>query len=382
MARKATQLTALFVRKIAQPGKYHDGHGLFLLVRATGAKFWVQRIVVQGRRRDIGLGPVDLVTLAEARAEALANRKLARAGGDPVALRKRPDVPIFRQGLDAVLAIMRPNWRNGGKSEKQWRASLETYAGRLMDRRVDSISSADVMAVLLPIWNDKRETARRVRQRIGAVCKWAVAEGFRTDNPAGDAIGAALPKNGNGRAHFKALLHSEVGAAIAKIRGSQAAVTSKLCYELIALTAVRSGEARLARWDEIDLAARCWTIPAERMKAGRAHEVPLSDRALAVLGEAAQYSDGSGLVFPSVTGRGMSDSSLSKLVRELGIKGTVHGLRSSFRDWCSETGQRREDAEHALAHVVGGVEGAYQRSTLLERRRALMAEWAAYIGGE
>ena len=383
MARLYKALTAVFCRSVTAPGKYRDGEGLFLLVKPSGAKSWVQRITIHGRKRDLGVGGYPLVGLADARRTALENRKLARAGGDPLALRRKPDVPMFRHGLEAVLEVMRPNWRNP-KSEKQWRASLETHAGRLMDRRVDQINSADVMAVLLPIWNEKRETARRVKQRISRVMLWACAEGYRTDDPAGAAISAALPKNGVKRQHFVALPYAEVGEAIAKVRASRAAETTKLCIEFIALTAKRSGEVRGAKWSEIDLAARTWTIPATRMKAGRAHREPLSNRAVAVLGEAAQFADGSELVFPSVTGRALSDSSLSKLVRELGIKGTVHGLRSSWRDWASEqTSAPRAVMEACLAHVEGNeAVAAYARSDVLEKRRALMSRWSQYLGGE
>ena len=238
------------------------------------------------------------------------------------------------------------------------------------------------MAVLLPIWNEKRETARRVRQRIGTIMKWAVAQGYRHDNPAGDAIGAALPKSNGIQKHFRALPHADVAAALATVRASGAAVTTRLAFDFLVLTAARSGEVRRATWAEVDLDAAVWTVPAERMKAQREHRVPLCARAVEILNEARGYADGFGLLFPSVTGRVISDNTLSKLLREQGVAAVPHGFRSSFRDWCSDTGQPREVAEAALAHVVRGVEGAYARSDLFDRRRALMDAWAAYVGTE
>ena len=376
--RRRPGLTAAAV-KHAKPGKHYDLHGLFLLVEPSGAGRWVQRLVIRGRRRDLGLGAYPLVSLAEAREQAFTNRKLARAGGDPVAL-KRSAVPTFAEAAETVIALHEPTWKDGARSANIWRSSLAAYAmPRLGRLPVSDVTTADVMAVLMPVWNEKRVTAGRVRQRIGAVMKWAVAQGFRQDNPAGDAIGAALPRSNGVQKHFRALPHADVAGALAKVRASGAAVTTKLAFEFLVLTAARSGEARLATWDEVDLAAALWTVPAERMKAQREHRVPLSGRAVEVLEAARDYADGSGLLFPSVTGRPLSDMTLSKLVKELGIAAVPHGFRSSFRDWCSDTGQPREVAEAALAHAVRGVEGAYARSDLFDRRRHLMDAWAAYL---
>ena len=213
--------------------------------------------------------------------------------------------------------------------------------------------------------------------------KWAVAQGFRQDNPASDAIGAALPKNGAIRNHQRALPHSEVAAAIAMIRGTDAYRTTVLALEFLVLTAARSGEVREARWDEIDLDAATWTIPADRTKMNREHRVPLSSRALAVLSESLQLKDEAGLVFPSVTGRPLTDSTISKLVRENEIKAVPHGFRLSFRSWAAELSDApREVAELALGHVnPDKVEAAYMRSDLYERRRRPMQEWADYLTG-
>ena len=291
-------------------------------------------------------------------------------------------IPTFAEAADKVIAIHRESWRPGGKSEAQWRASLRTYAfPHLGTKRVDRITTSDVLAVLVPIWSSKRETARRVRQRVGSIMKWAVAEGYREDNPAGDAIGAALPRHGKMTRHFPALPHSQVAAALATVQASGAWIGTKLAFEFLVLTAARSGEVRNSRWQEIDIEGSTWTVPGERMKAGRDHRVPLSRPALAVLGEAHEIAGRPGLIFPAPTGRVLSAMTMTKLVRELGIEAVPHGFRSSFRDWAAEmTDHPREVIEAALAHVVRNkVEAAYRRTDLFERRRRLMEDWASYV---
>ncbi len=381
----AARLTARFSATVTKPGRHGDGNGLYLLIKPSGTKSWVLRTVVHGRRCDIGLGGYPLVSLAEARTAAFEHRKLARAGGDPLARKRRRDIPTFEEAARMVIEIHTPTWRKGGKSAEQWESSLRQYAfPRLGAKCVDTITTADVMAVLVPIWTDKAETARRVRQRISAVMKLAVAQGYRADNPAGEAIAAALPRVGGTPRHFRAVHHAEAGDVVRAVRESQGSLAARLAFEFLVLTAARSGEVRGAMWSEFDLKAAVWTIPGERMKGGRAHRVPLSDRALSLLDEARALDDGSGLVFPSPTGRKpMSNSMLSKPLRELGIDAVPHGFRSTFRDWCSESAQvPRDVAEACLAHVVKGVEGAYARSDLLDRRRTLMARWAAYLNPE
>ena len=379
-------LSPAFVRKASKPGRYNDGNGLFLKVDPSGAKRWGQRLVIHGRQRTLGLGGCALVTLAEAREAALANRKIARSGGDPLAQRRRTaDIPTFESAAATVIELHRHGWRNE-KHAAQWEATLRTYVHPHMGKRsVADITTADVMAVLMPIWNEKPETARRVRQRISTVMKWAVAQGYRGDNPAGDAIGAALPKhNGKTKRHHRALPHGEVAAAIEAVRGSNAGRSVKLAFEFLVLTAARSGEVRLATWDEIDRDAKTWTVPASRMKAGREHRVPLSKRTLAILDEVQALSDGSGLVFPGTrTGKPLSDMTLSKLMRDLDLDAVPHGFRSSFRDWAAEcTNAPRDVMEAALAHTVRDkVEAAYNRTDLFERRRALMDQWASYLDG-
>ena len=379
MGKHGRKLTAAFVRSVHEPGLYWDEHGLVLRVKPSGYKQWIQRLFIHGKRRELGLGPVRLVTLAEARDAALANRKVARAGGDPRATRRR-SVPTFERAAAKVFAMHRTSW--SAKHAAQWASTLRMYAHpRIGGKRVDRITSADVMGVLTPIWSAKHTTAKRVRERIGTVMKWAIAQGYRVDNPAGEAIRAALPKPGHVQKHLKALPYGEVAGAIEAIRRSGAGASVKLGLEFLALTACRSGEVRGARWGEIDVAGAVWTIPASRMKGRRGHRVPLSGRAREILAQAKEHARRSELVFPSARGVQLRALRFSELFRELGIQAVPHGFRSSFRDWAAE----QTDAPHAvmeaaLAHVVRNkVEAAYARSDLFERRRVLMEQWAEYL---
>ena len=385
--KRPRRLSASFVRTINKPGRYGDGRGGFglsLLVkpRSSGgySKTWSQRVVLENRPVNMGLGAYPIVTLAEAREEALSNRRAIAKGKDP---RSKPRlIPSFAQATEQVIGIHAQGWKEGGKSEIQWRSSMGNYVlPHFGDRPVNAIQPKDVMSVLLPIWNTKPETARRIRRRISAVMKWAVAQGFRTDNPAGDVLGAALPKHSNMQVHYLALPFSQVPGALRKLRASSANRSSVLCMEFLTLCATRGGEARLAHWSEIDIESATWTIPAQRMKGNREHRVPLSKRALLVLSEARKLEDRSGLVFPSVTGRRMTDATLSRLCQNLDLGCVPHGMRSSFRDWAAECSDApREVCELALAHVNSDrVERAYRRSDLFERRRQLMEEWANYL---
>ena len=386
------KLTAKLIEKLNTPGRYKDdaAPGLYVFVQAHRTKAgevlirksWVQRLTVHGRRVDLGLGTIrwGATTISEARRRALANYRIARDGGDPRRPVAGPEVLTFADGIEAVLALQRPNWRDGGKSEKQWRASLRDYAGPLMDQPVDQIDAGAVLTVISPIWNAKRETARRVLQRVGAVLRWAVAGGYRDSTPI-EAVRAALPKNGHKTKHHRALPHAEVSGALTTIRESRAGAATKGALEFLILTGARSGEVRGMTFSEVDLDAAVWTIPADRIKAGRAHRVPLSKAALAVLRAAHEATGGEGLVFPSPRGRMLSDATLGKLMRDRGIDAVPHGFRSSFKDWASESGIAREVSEAALAHVVRDkAEAAYARSDLVARRAEVMAEWAAYIG--
>jgi len=379
-------LTAQFVKTVKEPGKYFDGQGLFLRVQPNGARQWVQRITIRTKRCELGLGNPSLVTLAEARELALANRKIAVAGGDPMrAKREAAGVMTFEDAAKKVHALHLPTWRNV-KHGAQFLATLETYAfPRLGRMKVADISTADVLAVLSPIWTEKAETARRVRQRIGTVMKWAVAQGWRQDNPA-LAIAEALPKFERQKAQRKALPYSEVNACLQTVLASEAGLSTKLALEFLVLTACRSGETRGALPEEIDWQATggpVWNIPATRMKAKRSHSVPLSPRAAAI----AKLAGGLGgpFLFPgTVKGKPLSDATLLKLVREQGYAIDVHGFRTSFRTWAQErTNFPREVAEAALAHTIKDkAEAAYARSGLLDKRRKMMEAWATFIAQE
>ena len=327
-------MSKLTVRKIETakgPARLVDEHGPYLRVSPRGAKMWIQRLTIRGRRTDNGIGHYPAMGLPGARAAAFERWKIAKAGGDPREAGSRPAAPTFAEAAEAVIAIHEPSWRSP-KSGPQWRASLQTYAYPSIGARpVSEITPGDVLAVLEPIWNEKRETAaRRVKQRISAICRWAVAQGHRTDDPAGIVIDAALPRNGVQRRHMPALAYEEVAECIATVRGSaRASESSKLVLEFLVLTAARSGEVHKATWDEIDLDGATWTVPAERMKANREHRVPLSKRVLEVLAEAVELSDRSALVFPGMRpGRPLSENTHARLLRELGFDEVTHGFRS------------------------------------------------------
>ncbi|MXY67994.1 MAG: tyrosine-type recombinase/integrase [Acidobacteriia bacterium] len=381
--RTPKRLSSTFVKTVTRPGRYGDGrgsHGLSLLVKPMKlgghSRTWSQRLRINGKPTSIGLGPYPIVTLAEARQTALENRRAVARGHDP-----RNSIPTLAEASERVLAIHSTNWKHSGRSEKIWRARMRAYVmPQLGRKRVDHITTADVMSVLLPHWSAKRETMSRIKQRLSRIFRWSIAQGYRTDDPAGTALDAALPRNGGKAQHYAALPHGEVAAAIAAVRKSGAWPGTKAAFEFLVLTACRSGDVRLAKWGEVNLKSGVWTIPADRAKTQREHRVPLAPQAIAILDEMRKLTGGEGLIFPSVTGKALSDSTLSKLVREQGVRAVPHGFRSSFRDWCGETGQPREVAEACLAHAVKNkVEAAYARSDLLNRRRKMMRAWAEYL---
>ena len=377
-------LSAAFVRS-APPGRHCDGNGLYLFVQPSGARSWVQHLVIRGRRRDFGLGSVALVSLAEAREKARANRKLAREGGDPLAEKRRAQgMPSFAEAAERVVEQKRSGWRKPRQSH-DWMASLRRYAFPRIGRMpVSEVTSGDVLEILAPIWHVKAATARCVRQRIRMVLEWAVAMEFRTDNPS-DRVGPVLGPQDAVVRHMRALPHREVGSALEKVQASDAMPVAKLSFEFLVLTAARWGEVRWAEWAEIDRAEGVWTVPETRMKAKREHRVPLCHRAMEILGEARTLDDGAGLlVFTRGGGKPLADRQLRQLLQQQEIAAVPHGFRSSFRDWAAEeTDHPREVVEAALAHVVQNkVEAAYRRTDLFERRRKLMDDWAAYLAGE
>ncbi len=380
MARRGLTEKAI---KAAKPGKHHDANGVFLRVSEAGGKYWVQRLTLRGRRVDIGIGNADIVTLQEARDIAHENRRRVRAGEDPLAERRKVKaVPTFREAAEKVAELHRPTWRSG-KHADDFTNSLKMYVHPLLgDRRVSEITPSDMLAVLQPIWLDKPETARRVKQRVGTIFKWSMAKGWRSDNPA-EAVSKALPAQTREKTHFRSLPYDEVAGCIEAVRNSKAWIATKAAVEFTILTAARSGEVRNASWAEIDLERGVWTVPAGKMKMKKEHRVPLSTRAIEVLAEAQAVRDATGLVFPSPRGKTLSDMTLSKLVKELGFDVHVHGFRASFRQWCQErTGFPAEVAEAALAHSAGDeVVRAYARSDLFEKRAEMMQQWADFLSG-
>ena len=379
------KLSATRVKALTGPGRFSDGGGLHLFISKTGGKSWVLRITIDGRRRDIGLGGYPAVSLAQARKRAADSREAVVNGKDPIAEKRKPAPPTFSEAAHAVHEANKPRWRNG-RHTRAWIRTLERHAfGKLGSKQIDSISRADVLSVLTPIWSERPETARRVRQRMRTIFKWAMANEFIEVNPAGESIDGALPSMPRVTAHLRALPYEEVGLALRTVAASQASPAAKLCLRFLVLTAARSGEARGATWNEIDMERETWTIPGSRMKAGVEHRVPLSDQALDILKEAPQLEDGSGLCFPSPLrpGQMLSDMTLTKILRTVGLsdRATVHGFRTSFKTWTMEqTDTPWAVGEAALAHRLGGnVEQAYARSDLFVRRRTLMQQWAEYL---
>jgi integrase len=380
-------LTATQVRNLKKPGKYSDGGGLYLVVSPSGARKWILRKVVDGRRRDFGLGSANEVPLAEVRETAAEYRRLIRLGNDPVAEKKKAKDrhPTFREAAERVHQENAPTWKNA-KHAAQWINTLKAYVfPDFGDTYVSQIDGPAVHAVLLKIWLEKPETARRVRQRIGTVLDWAHAKGFRPYPLDLRGLSRGLPKQPKGVKHHAAMPYEDVSAFIGDLREMvHISPSARLAMEFLILTAARTGEVRGAKWSEIDLETKVWTVPADRMKAGKAHMVPLCDRAVSILGEAEDLKRGAAvdkLIFPGTTAdRPLSNMTLAMILRREGLDATPHGFRSSFRDWAAEkTYMPREVAEAALAHTVENkVEAAYRRTQYLDQRRELMEAWGQF----
>jgi len=373
-------LTPTGVRQKKVPGRYADGAGLYLVVSETGARWWQWRGTVHGRRREIGMGSARLVSLAEAREIARSWRRIARAGGDPAVERdkdKRESLTFEAAARRVWAEQIEPPGRNE-KYTKQWLSSLEAHAFPLIGSRpVHAVTQADILRVLAPIWTEKLQTARLVRQRMRTVLNWARTAGhFEGMNPV-EGVEDGLPKQRHRVRHLKALPYQELPdlmRCLASVEG-----VAGLALQFLILTAARSGEVRAMTWGEVDLDSAVWTVPGERMKAGLPHRVPLSDAAVAVV-NTVQGLD-SQLVFPGQKrGQPMHDMTIAAPLKRLNVPATVHGMRSSFRDWAAEsTNIPREIAELCLAHEVGSaVERAYRRSDLFKKRRDLMQSWARF----
>jgi len=375
------KLTATAVKAAKEPGRYSDGDGLFLVIGKRGGKSWIVRIQKDGRRRDIGLGSAGKVPLKLARERATDVRQKIERGIDPVAERaKAAGIPTFSEAVKAVHAENAPSWKNA-KHSTQWINTLETYAvPAIGNRSVADVDAAAVRDCLAPIWLRKPETARRLRQRIISVVDWAVGKGYRKAGLALPVIDKALPKQRAKPKHHAALPYSDLPEFMGKLRENES--MGRLALEATILTAARSGEVRFMTWSELDLDAAIWTVSAERMKAGREHVVPLSPQAVALFermkAHRREYTD---LVFPGQKrGKPLSDMTLTKALRDMQAGVTAHGFRSTFRDWVAEQTNWPSDlAEAALAHVVSDkTVAAYQRGTMLDKRRNLMDAWAGY----
>ena len=383
-------------RKVAtaDPGKYEDGGGLRLVVSNSGAKKWVLRFTIEGKRREMGLGSFPDVGLAEARDKATVHRKQSRAGIDPIEARQtEPEkTPTFTACAARYIRAHRRGWKNA-KHARQWVRTLKTYARSVIgSKRVDAVSTEDILKILSPIWNTKTETAKRVQGRVENILDYAAAHKYRDPlNPARwrGHLDKLLPKPSRVKkvTHHPAMSHSEVPAFVAELSINDS--VSALALRFLILTGTRTSEVLQAQWPEIDLEAAVWTIPAKRMKARRVHRVPLSDAATAIL-EALPRINSNPYLFPGVRhGRPLSNMALLQLMRGMGygVDGNrgdyvPHGFRSSFRDWSGEVSSfPRDVAEMALAHIIENkVEAAYRRGDLFAKRRMMMQEWADYLG--
>jgi integrase len=376
------KLTATKIKNLAEAGRYSDGDGLFLDLTGPGRGSWMLRVQMGGKRRDIGLGPLKAVSLADARDSAFEMRRKVAQGIDPVAERKKERliVPTFRQAAKSVHEEHKAGWKNG-KHQNQWLATLETYVfPSFGDRLVSDVDTAAIRDVLAAVWLSKPETARRVRQRIGTVLDWSFVKGFRSAEAPMRSLSKGLPRQPKKDGHFAAMSYTDVPAFLQRLRQRES--VGRLALEAVILTAARSGEVRFARWQELNLDAGLWSIPAERMKMQRSHVVPLAPQAIDVFRRAEKLKvAATDLIFPGQKlKKPMSDMTLLKILRDMDAGVTVHGFRSAFRDWVAEqTNYPGEVAEAALAHAISNkVEAAYRRTDFLEKRRSLLEEWAEF----
>lgn len=399
MGRKIERLSALAVSRATRPGMHPDGNGLYLQVSSAGARSWVLRYKIGGRSREMGLGSLNDVTLSQARQRATEARNKKSAGIDPIDAKvaeraseraAAAKTVTFSDATDAYIRSHKAGWRNA-KHGDQWRNTLKTYAYPLIGRLpVQEIDAGLVQKVLEPIWETKTETASRVRGRIESILDWATARGHRKgDNPARwrGHLSNLLPKPTKVRRvrHHPALPYAEIGDFMEALRKQSGDAAQAL--ELLILTATRTSEVIAARWDEIDVKAKVWAIPAERIKAGREHRIPLCARAVTLLKERLkarqQMPDGQPCphVFPGKPSRALSNNAILSLLKRMNRQDlTAHGFRSTFRDWAAEqTNFPRDVAEMALAHAIGDkVEAAYRRGDLFEKRKRLMDAWAGF----
>ena len=381
----SNRLTALKVKKANAKGRYPDGNCLYLVVGDSGAKHWLLRIVVRGKRRDMGLGSASLVDLEEARDLARRYRKIAREGGDPAQERRGLFVSVKDAALK-VHALNAPSWSNEKHSD-QWISSLERHVFPMIgDTAISEVTSSDILRVLSPIWVEKSDTAKKIRQRLRMVIKWAKAQGYYEGEDPVELAEQALPRIKPSGEHFKSASYEELPQIVNQLQSSQVSLPTRLALEFLILSACRTTEVLEAHWSEIKLDKRLWVIPAERMKASKPHEVPLTDRMMDLLEVAGSLKLDNGLIFPSqINGKALSNNTLRlALQKRLKVDATVHGMRSAFKDWAAETtGYANEVSEMALGHAISSkVEAAYRRGNLLTKRKQMMADWADYVAGK
>ncbi len=379
------KLTDLAVRN-AKAGRHGDGDGLILDVKESGARSWFVRVQANGRRRDFGLGAYPIITLSEARKQALESKRLFQAGTDPSAAKRalralKAEMPTFREAAIAAHEEFKAGWRNK-KAAAQWLSSLTTYVFPIIgDLRVDAVDGPAIRDLLQPIWIAKAPTARRILQRIGSVLDWAHAKGFRPLEAPTRSVLKGLQRQPKRSNHYSFVPYAEIPELMRKL--SERDSVGRLALRFLILTAARSGEVRGATWEEVDVEKALWTVPKNRMKAGKEHVVPLSPAAVAILSEAAKLRAGleREFIFPGLHRKRMSDMTIAKVLRTIRPgKETVHGFRSSFRIWAAdETETPREIAEEALAHAIPNrSEAAYRRTDYVAKRRTLMLAWAAF----
>ncbi len=396
MPRKAAELSPLSISRLKDPGLWAVGgvSGLYLHVNARGARSWILRVVVGDKRRDMGLGGYPDIGVADARQKAREARLKIEQGIDPILLRKQAKSELmalqatdktFEQAAGEYIKIHADSWSND-KHRKQWESTLAAYAFPVVGKlSLRDIRQEHILKILEPIWTTKTETATRVRGRMESILDWAKVKGLRSgENPAAwkGHLDHMLPAPTRLKKveHLTAVPVREMPDFMIKLR--QAAGTAAQALEFLILTAARSGEVRGITWQEVSLEDALWIVPAERMKMKREHRVPLSDRAVSIL-KSQPRIDENPLVFPAPRGSQMSDATMSAVLKRMGIDATVHGFRSSFRDWCGDyTNYPRDLAEQCLAHGADDpVEAAYRRGDALERRREIMNEWSKFVAG-
>ena len=379
-SRNNSGLTAAFVRRISKPGKYYDRHGLYLRVSPSGRRYWEQRLTFNRRRRSLGVGSFPQISLKEARAKALKTLVLVADGGDPfLAGQSRSSIPTFAEAARDVLVLRSARW-TADTMLPSWQRTFDRdvfpYIG---DMRVTDVRPRDILDLARPLLVNVPASAHTLRWRVGAVMRWVVRQGYRTDNPV-DALADEF-RGGPPTEYHPALHYAHVSSALATVRAAGVWIGLQLFFEFLVLTAVRTNEARGALWSEFDFTQSMWTVPAGRMKARLAHRVPLSSGALAVLAQARPLGDGTGLVFRTIHGRRFYNNALSNLMSDLEISAVPHGFRSSFREWCGDTRVDSDVAEFCLAHrPQSTAKSRYQRGDLYIPRVDIMEAWARYLG--